>query len=334
MGLSESEEVVELEASRQGEGPPLVWVITLNWNGRHWLGDCLSSVLAMDYPNFRVLVVDNGSEDDSVALVRRDFPSVGVLELGRNLGYAGGFSRGLEYAYSQGAAYFLIMNNDTVIDPGALSALVETARSCERAGFVSGKVYFFDQPDVLQTVGKKVDPIRWNGDHIGLGERDEGQYDSLAERPFLDDVFMLVSGDMYEETGGYDRQFFLQCEEFDWQARAKRCGWRFYYTPGAKLWHRVSMSMGGRGSPVGRYFDTRSAMVVMATHAGSRGFLRYYVWTGYSSTRSVLGGLRRSKRETLKPRLAGFLGFLGGTLWLVHRQPARRVPFIIGVLAR
>lgn len=313
---------------------PLVWVITLNWNGAKWLGDCLSSVLAMDYPNFRVLVVDNGSEDDSVALVKRDFPSVGVLDLGRNLGYAGGFRRGLELAHSQGATYFLIMNNDTVIDPGALSALVQTACRCERAGFVSGKVYFFDRPDVLQTVGKKEDPIRWNGDHLGSGERDEGQYDSVAERPFLDDVFTLASAEMYEEVGGYDRQFYLNCEEFDWQARAKRRGWRLYYTPEARLWHRVSMSMGGRGSPVGSYFDTRSAMVVMATQAGWRRFLRYYLWAGCSTAKSVLGAVLRSERATLKPKLAAFLGFLGGTLWLVHRRPPMRVPFIIRMLAR
>jgi len=323
--------------SRSAEGAqdqPLVWVITLNWNGREWLGACLTSVLAMDYPNFRVLVVDNGSEDDSVAIVKRQFPSVAVLELGRNLGYSGGFSRGLECAHSQRAAYFLVMNNDTVIDPRALSALVETAGVSPRAGFVSGKVYFFDEPDVLQTVGKKEDPILWNGDHIGAGERDKGQYDEVAERPFLDDIFTLVSAEMYEEIGGYNRQLFLQCEEFDWQARAKRRGWRFYYTPEAKLWHRVSMSMGGKGNPVGRYFDTRSAMVVMAAYSGSRGFLRYYVWTSYRCTKAVLGGLLPSKRESSRLRLAEYLGFLAGTFWLFHRQPARRVPFIIRLLSR
>jgi GT2 family glycosyltransferase len=324
----------EPAAGGSPDGSPLVWVITLNWNGRRWLEDCLTSVVALEYPDFKVLVVDNGSEDDSVAFINAEFPSVSVLELERNYGYAGGFSRGLEFAHARGAAYFLIMNNDTVIDPAALAALVKTARTCDRAGFVTGKVYFFDEPDVLQTVGKQEDPVRWSGDHIGMGERDEGQYDEVVERPFLDDVFTLVPAALYEEIGGYDRQLFLQCEEFDWQARAKRKGWKFYFTPEAKLWHKVSMSMGGRGNPIGKYFDNRSAMVVMAKHAGWRRFLRYFVWNGYSTTRSAVGGLFGSGRETSRLRFAGLLGFVGGTLWLVHRRAPRRAPYLVRKLAR
>jgi GT2 family glycosyltransferase len=326
--------VPHMERTPAASVEPLVWVITLNWNGREWLGDCLSSVLAMDYPNFRVLVVDNGSKDESVTLIKSKFPSVAVLELGVNLGYAGGFSRGLEYAAERDAEYFLIMNNDTVIDRAALSALVQTSLAHDRAGFVTGKVFFYDQPDVLQTVGKKLDPIRWNGDHLGAGERDVGQYDQVSERPFLDDVFTLASARMYKEVGGYDPQLFLNCEEFDWQARASRSGWRFYYTPDAKIWHRVSMSMGGRGSPVGKYFDVRSAMVVMATRAGLRRFLRYYLWTGYGTTRSLAAGVVRSDSAAVRPRLAAFLGFIGGTLWLAHRRPPKRVPCVIRKLAR
>ena len=230
---------------------PKVFVITLNWNGKKWLDDCLRSIVAMDYPNFEVIMVDNGSTDGSVEFVRDRFPKMHVVETGKNLGYARGFNAGLEYAAQRGAEHFLIMNNDTVIDPGALSALVETAQNYPRAGFVTGKVYFYDQPDTLQTVGKKEDRIRWNGDHIGWVEKDMGQYERVEERIFLDDVMTLVPRRLYDEVGGYDPQFFLQAEEFDWQARAKKRGWKFYYTPKSMIWHRVSMSMGGPGTRLG-----------------------------------------------------------------------------------
>ena len=311
---------------------PKVSVVTLNWNGRAWLHDCLASVLDMDYPYYEVVMVDNGSTDGSVEFVRAQFPSVHIVETGSNLGYARGFNAGLQYAAAGGAEYFLIMNNDTVIDRAALSALVETAQSRGKAGFVTGKIYLYDQPDTLQTVGKREDPITWNGRHIGWLEKDTGQFDSVEERVFLDDVMTLVDRRLYDEVGGYDPQFFLQAEEFDWQARAKKRGWRFYYTPKAKLWHRVSMSMGGAGNSIGRYFDTRSRMVVMARHLALRRFLRYYFRTGFQVTDGLLRGLVQLDGKKIRPRLAMWLGFLAGTLWLVHRRPAARVPSLIRAL--
>jgi GT2 family glycosyltransferase len=312
---------------------PKVFVITLNWNGKKWLEDCLASVLAMDYPNFEVVMVDNGSTDESVAFVRQKFPSVHVVENGKNLGYARGFNAGLEYAAKRGTEYFMIMNNDTVIDRAALSALVETAHAFRKAGFVTGKIYFYDRPETFQSVGKKEDPIVWGGDHIGWGEKDVGQYETSEERVFLDDVMTLVDRRLYDEVGGYDPQFFLQAEEFDWQARAKQKGWKFYYTPKAKLWHRVSMSMGGGGSPIGRYFDVRSTMVVMARYFRLWRFLRYYIYTLYKVTDNLFRGLAQLDGDKIKPRLAMWLGFWAGTLWLIHRQPATRVPPLILRLA-
>ncbi len=312
---------------------PKVFVITLNWNGMRWLPDCLASIWALDYPNFEVVVVDNGSSDESVRFVRREYPRVHVLENGANLGYARGFNAGLVFAAARGAEYFLVMNNDTVIEAAALQELVRTAQSRPRSGFVTGKVYFFDHPNVLQTVGKVEDPLTWNGDHIGWQEDDHGQHESEEERVFVDDIMTLVDRRLFDEVGGYDPQFFLQSEEFDWQARAKKAGWKFYYTARAKLWHRVSMSMGGWGNPVGRYFDVRSQMVVMARYRTLAQFLRYYVVTGWRCCNSFIRGLARFNWIVLKPRAAMLLGFLGGSLWLLHRRPAVRVPWIVRLLA-
>ncbi len=312
---------------------PKVIVITLNWNGKKWLADCLDAVQTLDYPNYEVVLVDNGSTDDSVATVKSRYPAIHVIETGSNLGYSRGFNAGMAFAATLGAEYFLIMNNDTVIDPMALAALVETAQTQERAGFVTGKIYFHDTPHTLQTVGKKEDPILWNGNHIGWGEEDAGQYDQPAERAFVDDVMVLVNRRVYDELGGYDVQYYLQGEGFDWQVRAKKKGWKTYYTPNAKLWHKVSQSMGGFGNPIGRYFDTRSRMVVMARHAPLHRFLLFYLHTGWKTTDSLLRGIVQRKPEKIKPRLARWLGFISGTFWLIHRQPATKVPACIQHLA-
>lgn len=255
---------------------PRVCVLTLNWNGKAWLRDCVESILHSRYPAFKAVVIDNGSTDGSATEIKRDFPEVTVLENGRNLGYSEGFNVGLRYGFGPECAdYCLVMNNDTVLDPEAIAALVEAAEANPNSGFVTGKVYYHDQPDILQTVGKREDPVRWNGEHIGRFEKDSGQYNKTAERCFVDDIFTLVRRKMFEQTGGYDPTFFLQCEEYDWQARAKALGWTILYTPDARLWHKESMTL-GKKSPKKAYYDARNPLIVILIHRPPSFFRRYF----------------------------------------------------------
>jgi len=236
----------------------------------------VASVLQCRYPDFEVVVIDNGSTDGSAVRIQQEFPEVKVVENGENLGYSRGFNAGLRYGFGERRAdYCLVMNNDTVLDSRAIEALVEAAEAEPRAGFVTGKVYYFDKPDILQTVGKHEDPVFWNGRHIGYGERDGGQHDDSAERCFVDDIFTLVRREMFEETGGYDPTFFLQCEEYDWQARAKKLGWKIIYTPKAKLWHKESMTL-GKASPRKAFYDARNPMIVIMLHRRPEFFRRFF----------------------------------------------------------
>jgi GT2 family glycosyltransferase len=306
-----------------------------NYNGKPWLDECLHSVLALDYPNFEVVVVDNGSVDQSTEHVQAHFPAVTVITLARNRGYAGGINAGLVYAAAQGADYFLIMNNDTVIDRDALAAMVEVARTHPAAGRVTGKVYFYDQPDILQTVGKLADPVRIGGEQIGERERDEGQYDSVAERAYTEEIFCLVSRELYDQVGGYDAGLYIFGEDVEWQARSRERGWRIYYTPHAKLWHRVGMDTGGSfDTPTKQYFFLRNSIMTLHRHGSRRRFLRFYLGAATESSFSLLKGLAQGDREKIRSRLARWLGFWGGTGWLVHRRPANGVPRHIQLLSR
>jgi len=312
---------------------PKVFVLILSYNGVKWLKECLPTVLAMDYPNYETVVIDNGSADETQSFLCEQFPQVQVVTLQPNRGYAGGFDAGLEYAAHHGADYFLVMNNDTEIHPHALTALVETAQSHARAGFVTGKVYFHDRRDVLQSVGKKEDRISWVGGHIGYEETDAGQYDQVAERVFADDIYTLVSRKMYDEIGGYDVQFYLHCEEFDWQLRAKKTGWRIYFTPDAKLWHHGSVTTGGPGSPVNNFFLERSRIIAIARHGNPARLLRYLLWSGVNSLYRLTGAVVRLNSYTFKPRLARLFGIFSGVAWTIHHRPMRAVPKVIQQLS-
>ena len=292
---------------------PKVIVLTLNYNGKPLLNDCITSYLANDYPNFDMVMIDNGSCDGSVEYVKDTYPKVTCIQTGQNLGYSGGFNVGLKYAFEEQRADFaLITNNDVTADANVISALVEAAMQDPLRGFVTGKAYYFDKPDTIQSVGKYEHPVKWNGEHIGSGEIDKGQYDQPSERFFIDDIFTLVRRGVYEKLGGYDTTYFLQCEEYDWQARAKQVGYKFYYTPSAKAWHKESMTL-GKWSPRKAYFDARNPLIVIMRYKDPAFFKRYF-WnhTGYFI---FLGSLRNAKHLRIKIAFKLWQGLFSAIWW-------------------
>lgn len=304
---------------------PKVMVLILSYNGKPLLEDSVSSYLANDYPNFEVVVIDNGSSDGTKEYVQEKFPEATVIRLEQNRGYSGGFNFGLDYAFvQQQADYVLITNNDVKVDKNIISALAETAMQDEKTGFVTGKAYYFDKPDTLQTVGKYEDPVRWNGEHIGLREKDQGQYDQVSERFFIDDIFMMVSRRLYEEVGGYDTNFFFQAEEYDWQARGKAAGYKIMYTPHAKLWHKESMTI-GKQSAFKAYYDARNPMLVILNHK-SPDFFRKFFWTQFGST--VKGFLVSCKQRRFDVAVRKVTGLFSALSWGFKRKKFSKRHFI------
>lgn len=297
---------------------PKVIVLILSYNGKHLLEEAISSYLQNDYTNFEVVVIDNGSTDGTLEFVKAKFPGVEVLHTEKNLGYSGGLNLGLGFAFNgHNADYALVSNNDVKADSRVVSELVKIAVADENIGFVTGKVYYYDSPNTLQTVGKKEDPIRWNGDHIGYKERDEGQYDAVAERHFIDDIFTLVRRELYDNTRGYNSMFFLQGEEYDWQARAKKLGYRIMYTPSARIWHKESMTI-GKTSALKAYYDARNPMLVIMLHKPACFFRRYI---RYHLRKNIIrASLVALKRGNIVKALAKWQGFLSGIKWGVRNK--------------
>ncbi|MCE1166123.1 MAG: glycosyltransferase family 2 protein [Bacteroidetes bacterium] len=255
---------------------PKVTVLILSYNGKHLLDEVITSYRTNTYGNFDIAVIDNGSTDGTEEYIARKYAELKLLRVEKNRGYSGGFNFGLEYAFCENKSDFVIItNNDVKADNNVIKELVEIAQADDRNGFVTGKVYFYERPKIFQTIGLIYDPVKINGGHIGWGEEDRGQYDEVTERHFADDVFMLVSRKLYEEVGGYDIEFVLQAEQFDWQFRAKKKGFKIMYTPYAKIWHKDSMTI-GRNSPSKSYYDSRNPMIVLMKYLEPDAFRRYF----------------------------------------------------------
>lgn len=292
---------------------PSVLVLILSYNGKELLEDSVRSYLACDYPNFQVAVIDNGSSDGTSSYLKESFPEAILIRTERNLGYSGGMNLGLAYAFDKhDYDYVLISNNDVKADPCAISALVEVAGKDEKIAFVTGKVYYYDAPDTFQTVGKKSHPVLINGGHIGRGEKDTGQYDEDRELAFCDDIYCLVSKEVYATTGGYDPELFLQCEEFEWQLRAKKAGYQIWFAHQAKLWHKESMTIGKR-SPLKAYYDARNPLVVIMKNCEPevvRKYLRTRIWKII-----IPGILKRTAKGHVKIATAMARGLASAHKW-------------------
>jgi len=305
---------------------PKVSVLILSYNGKHLLEDSVSSYLANEYPNFDVVVIDNGSTDNTKEYMEQNFPKAKLVRLEKNRGYSGGFNFGLDFAFNQNdSKYAIITNNDVKVDNQLIKSLVEVAETDEMIGFVTGKVYYYDKPDTLQTVGKKEDPIYWNGGHIGSKEVDKGQYEEVAERYFADDIYTLASKKMYDEIGAYDENFLFQSEEYDWQARAKAKGYKIMYTPGAKIWHKESMTI-GKQSPFKAFFDARNPMIVVLKYK-SPDFFRKYFWVHFRKD-IFRNSLVRIKKMRPKVAWSIWMGFFSGLRWGFKNKKFTRKHFI------
>lgn len=284
-----------------------VVVLILSYNGKTLLYDSISSYLINDYNNFDVVVIDNGSTDGTKEYVEENWPEVKVLRISENRGYSGGFNFGLNYAFNElNADYVLITNNDVKADIKVISSLVETALISPQIGFVTGKVYFFDNPNILQSVGKKHDDKLWSVSHIGYGEEEIGQYDNTEERHWCDDIFWLVNRKLYEKTGGYDTEFQFQAEDYEWQVRAKKLGYKLYYSHKAKIWHKDSMTI-GKDSPFKSYYNFRNSLIVHMKHRIYSDYKYYYKYKRRHLLIVVLKNLSKFRFKYVYKSIQGFL---------------------------
>jgi GT2 family glycosyltransferase len=260
---------------------PSVVVIVLTWNGREDTLRCLESLQAVDYPNWEMLVVDNGSEDGTVDAVRTAYPGVTVIETGRNLGYTGGNNVGVEAALNRGAEFILILNNDTVVPSELLQAFVRAAGQYPDAGVFGAKIYFLHDPYRLWYGGASWSPrALLSFENLGGGVLDNGKdFEQVRDTPAVFGAAMFFRAAVVRTVGMLDDRFFLLYEEVDWCFRARRAGFRCLFVPEAKVWHRVSGAFGGSQSPLYEYFDVRNRLLWAEKNLSVRGRIRVWAYT-------------------------------------------------------
>ena len=244
-----------------------VCAVVLAWN--HWklTRACLTSVLALDPAADRVLVVDNGSTDGTPARIREEFPEVELLALPENRYFAGGVNEGFRRALEQGAGSLLLLNNDLVLERGALGALRAALEADPRRAAVSPKIYRYEPPDVIWFAGGCVTRGLGLVRHRGVGVKDEKLRDGPRAVDYVSGAAALFSAEALRSVGLLDPSYVIYVEDVDWCARARDVGRVLWYEPSARAWHHVSAASGGGLTPLKAYFRLRSGALYLSRHA-------------------------------------------------------------------
>ncbi|MGZ4387218.1 MAG: glycosyltransferase family 2 protein [Gaiellaceae bacterium] len=297
------------------EHGPRVGVVVLSWNRREDTLACLRSLDRVGYEPMDVVVVDNGSSDGSAEAVRGEFERAELIALETNRGFAGGNNAGIRRALELGAEHVLVLNNDTEVEPGAVSALVEAAASRPDAASLGAKILYAARPELIWFVGADFDPRRgYNGRRAGYRERDGERFAGVLETQVACGAAMLVPGPVLEKVGLFDEDLFAYSEDLDWSLRARAAGLRHYVVGASRVRHRVSISSGGENAPATLYYGIRNTLTVCERHAPltpAAAWRRRLVSLAAHAAQALRSGRRR---EGLRAVANGWRDFRRGRL--------------------
>jgi GT2 family glycosyltransferase len=280
---------------------PLVSIISVNYNHSDVTCEMLASLRKVTYPNLEIIVVDNGSPDDTPGIIKERFPEVTLLTSEVNLGFAGANNLGVEASRGD---YIMFLNNDTEVTPGFLEPLVSKMQSDPKIGAVSPKIRFHYAPDIIQYAGMThINTITSRNRAIGFRETDKGQYEQDRITAYAHGAAMMTSRRVIRTIGLMSTTFFLYYEELDWCFRLRKAGYLICYVHDSLILHKESIST-GKMSPLKTYYLNRSRLLYFRRNA-----TRLQLFTGiffqvfFSIPKNILSFLVHGNTDLLRAYL-------------------------------
>jgi len=262
-----------------------VVITILTFNSSEETVTCLESLTKIDRKNIdlEIIVLDNDAKEHPFHLPKalKDM-NIHCLVSPENLGFSGGHNFAMKFGQKFNPDYFLILNNDTIVDRNFLQELLLTAEHT-RVGAVSPKIYFtagseyhkerytkVERGKVFWYAGGIMDWANVVASHRGVDEVDHGQYDMQEETDIATGCCLLIKKEVIEKVGMYDERYFLYYEDNDLSQRTVKAGFTLIYQPKAVIWHRNAASAGGSGSALQDYYITRNRLLFGMRYAPLR----------------------------------------------------------------
>lgn len=300
---------------------PSVAIILVNWNGYEHSSQCLKSLRKVDYSNFKVVLVDNASQDGSGQRLAKEFEEVAFIQNAENLGFTGGNNAGIEYAVAHKFDYTMLLNNDTVVEPDFLKILVDRIESNTKVAAIQPKILYLTKREKIWNAGGRYLQISGSPLTIGENKVDSGQYDAARETDWITGCCFMVRTSVIREVGMLTTKFFIYYEDVDWSLRIREYGYSLFFEPKAVIYHEAGMSnkkrvKGKEGyvNPIVHYLDARnhiwfmkrytpwyfSATAFLFQAAKFAGYLGYFiVRRRFNKAKFFLRGVKEGLLETV-----------------------------------
>ncbi|MGH2642415.1 MAG: glycosyltransferase family 2 protein [Chitinophagaceae bacterium] len=304
---------------------PSVAVVILNWNGRPFLEKFLPSVTATDYPDLKIYVADNASEDDSVKFVMDHYPQINIIQNSGNFGFAGGYNEALKKV---SADYYVLLNSDVEVDKDWILPIIQLMNGNPVIGACQPKILSYNQRNQFEYAGAAGGWMdRWGfsfcrGRIFDTMETDKGQYDHASKVFWASGAAFFIKADLYRRAGGLDEYFFAHMEEIDLCWRLQRMGYQIWCCPQSVVYHVGGGSL-AQGDPYKMFLNFRNNLIMM--HKNLSGFERFstlvirFTLDGFAALRSIFKGYRSEVKIILKAHGAYYR-------WLFQKKKQHHSP--------
>ena len=302
--------------------PPRWSVLIPTWNGRHLLEEALDGLDTQVLRDFEIVVVDDGSDDDTVVWMRAQRPADRLIELPKQRGLAAALNRGIAAAHGK---FIAVLNNDAVPEPGWLAALDRAFAAAPTASFLASRIRLYDDPSRLHAAGDTYDRNGLPGNR-GVWQRDGPPYTESCEVFGACAAAAAYRRELFDDIGVFDEDLVMYCEDVDLDWRAQMAGHRCRYIPDAVVRHRLSATAGGA---IASYLVGRNRPLVAVMNLP--GFLWRRGWwrIAWAQLRLAFAALRAIRGRAARATLAGQLASLAHLprAWSKRsrRQRSRRV---------
>jgi len=260
-----------------------VVVVIVNWERPGDTIRCIQSVKESDYPNLEIVLVDNGSSDDSLNKIQGSCDQLNIVELLQNLGFTGGYNTGIIKALELDAEFVFLLNNDTIIEKNTISRLVTT-----RWDISVPKITFHDSPKMIWAAGARWRSFPPTIKMIGYKKPDGPKYDLAKELEYATGCALMIRRKVLHQIGGFDERYVNYLEDYDFTYRARKAGFTIGYVPSARVLHKVSSSLGENSSQRWHYLGRNT--VLFYRHPDRFPSVLIWLVLGWNIIREIING--------------------------------------------
>lgn len=259
-----------------------VGIILVNYNGYEDTKECIESIKKNTYHNYKIIIVDNASPDESGKLLDNEYSGdkdIIVILNRENAGFSEGNNIGLKYASEEKLDYVLMLNNDTIVDSDFLYKLIKGARKTNFKGLYSGKILYYFDKDKIWFAGGKYNYFKGTASHEGVNENDGKYYNTTRKIEFICGCCIFMSMEIYHQLGNLSDEYFLYAEDLDYSLMAQNKNISMYYIPEARIYHKVSAST-SKISILSQYYMIRNRFYIISKfHYGYKKISAYIFTT-------------------------------------------------------